>query len=205
MFCKNCGANIPDGSRFCPECGTSFEAEQAANAEPQYQEPSYQQPQYQQPVEPVQPQYAQPVQPVYAQPEQQPYQQPQYQQTPYQQPYQQPATAPDGKPLRGNGFAITGLVLAILTVFLCWIPFFGPLLGIAAVIFSALGIRTQLKAMGITALVISILFLIVGVFITVITIIAMQYATSWLDSSGYNLNDIFRFFEQFGDSGSYYR
>ncbi|MBQ7248320.1 MAG: zinc-ribbon domain-containing protein [Lachnospiraceae bacterium] len=182
MFCKNCGANIPDGSRFCPECGTSFEAEQAANAEPQYQEPSYQQPQYQQPQ----------------------YQQPQYQQ-PYQPQYQQTATAPDGKPLRGNGFAITGLVLAILTVFLCWIPFFGPLLGIAAVIFSALGIRTQLKAMGITALVISILFLIVGVFITVITIIAMQYATSWLDSSGYNLNDFFRFFEQFGDSGNYFR
>ena len=22
MFCKNCGAQIPDGARFCPECGT---------------------------------------------------------------------------------------------------------------------------------------------------------------------------------------
>ncbi len=24
MYCSNCGKQIPDGSRFCPECGTSI-------------------------------------------------------------------------------------------------------------------------------------------------------------------------------------
>lgn len=24
MFCRNCGAEVPDGSRFCPECGSSL-------------------------------------------------------------------------------------------------------------------------------------------------------------------------------------
>lgn len=29
MFCPNCGTNNPDGSKFCSECGTVFEAEAA--------------------------------------------------------------------------------------------------------------------------------------------------------------------------------
>lgn len=96
MFCKNCGAEIPDGSAFCGNCGMK------ASAEPVQQEPVNQyaspdpqayraeptsvdapcacveskpepQPQYTQP-EPqpqyTQPQYAQPEpQPQYAQPE----------------------------------------------------------------------------------------------------------------------------------------
>lgn len=92
MFCKNCGAEIPDGSAFCGNCGMK------ASAEPVQQEPVNQyaspdpqayraeptsvdapcacveskpepQPQYTQP-EP-QPQYTQPqyTQPQYAQPE----------------------------------------------------------------------------------------------------------------------------------------
>lgn len=24
MFCRNCGAEVPDGSRFCPECGSGL-------------------------------------------------------------------------------------------------------------------------------------------------------------------------------------
>ena len=97
MFCKNCGAEIPDGSAFCGNCGMK------ASAEPVQQEPVNQyaspdpqayraeptsvdapcacveskpepQPQYTQP-EP-QPQYTQPQ---YTQPEPQPqYTQPQY-------------------------------------------------------------------------------------------------------------------------------
>lgn len=97
MFCKNCGAEIPDGSAFCGNCGMK------ASAEPVQQEPVNQyaspdpqayraeptsvdapcacveskpepQPQYVQP-EP-QPQYTQPQ---YTQPEPQPqYTQPQY-------------------------------------------------------------------------------------------------------------------------------
>lgn len=92
MFCKNCGAEIPDGSAFCGNCGMKASAEpvqqepvnqyaspdpQAYRAEPTSvdapracveskpePQPQYTQPQYAQP-EP-QPQYAQPQ---YAQPE----------------------------------------------------------------------------------------------------------------------------------------
>ena len=97
MFCKNCGAEIPDGSAFCGNCGMKVSAE-PVQQEPvnQYASPDLQayraeptsvdapcacveskpepQPQYTQP-EP-QPQYTQPQ---YTQPEPQPqYTQPQY-------------------------------------------------------------------------------------------------------------------------------
>ena len=35
MFCENCGAQIEDGSMFCPECGTRLNAEPAP-AQPNY-------------------------------------------------------------------------------------------------------------------------------------------------------------------------
>ena len=57
MYCKNCGAQLPDNAVFCTECG----AQQAA---PQPQPQPQPQPTYQQPQQPV---YQQPV-----------YQQPQY-------------------------------------------------------------------------------------------------------------------------------
>ena len=60
MFCPNCGAQIPDGTKFCTSCGASLEAAQQPQQQPQYQQP---QQQYQQP--------------------------PQYQQSQYQQQYQQ--------------------------------------------------------------------------------------------------------------------
>ena len=100
MFCKNCGAEIPDGSAFCGNCGMK------ASAEPVQQEPVNQ---YASPdpqayrAEPTsvdapcacveskpepQPQYAQPEpQPQYAQPQYtQPEPQPQYTQPQYAQP-----------------------------------------------------------------------------------------------------------------------
>lgn len=36
MYCRNCGKEIPEGTRFCPDCGTSTGA---APAQPQYQQP----------------------------------------------------------------------------------------------------------------------------------------------------------------------
>ena len=65
MFCRNCGAQIPDDSRFCPTCGTPMAAAPSPQgyAQPQVSQPVYQQPAYQQPV------YQQPMQqPVYQQP-----------------------------------------------------------------------------------------------------------------------------------------
>ncbi len=83
MFCKNCGAEIPDGSAFCGNCGMKVSADpdlQAYRAEPTSvdapcvcveskpePQPQYTQPQYAQPEPPQynsQPVYnAQPIQP----------------------------------------------------------------------------------------------------------------------------------------------
>lgn len=34
MTCTNCGSNIPDGSKFCPTCGTPAPAQQQNNTKP---------------------------------------------------------------------------------------------------------------------------------------------------------------------------
>lgn len=89
MYCNNCGAQIPDGSPFCPSCGAQQTQQQAQQGyqQPQqgYQQP-YQQQGYQQPYQ--QQAYQQPYQ-------QQGYQQP-YQQQGYQQPYGQPGMPQQG-------------------------------------------------------------------------------------------------------------
>lgn len=51
MYCKNCGAEIADGSAFCTECGAPVQKEEPIQQEPIQQEPIQQ--------EPVQPQYVQ--------------------------------------------------------------------------------------------------------------------------------------------------
>lgn len=35
MFCSHCGAVIPDGSQFCPQCGGSCAEPQAPVAQPE--------------------------------------------------------------------------------------------------------------------------------------------------------------------------
>lgn len=42
MFCNNCGANIPDGSSFCPNCGTRFGQPNMGYQQPNmgYQQPN---------------------------------------------------------------------------------------------------------------------------------------------------------------------
>lgn len=42
-FCKNCGANIPDGAGFCSSCGTPVDAQQTVNPQPQQYQNTYQQ------------------------------------------------------------------------------------------------------------------------------------------------------------------
>lgn len=90
MFCRNCGKEISEGTRFCNYCGTPQEV---------LQEPAPQTP----PVQQVPPQ--QPYQPPYQQGYQQPYQQP------YGQPYQQP---PQPAPRKKN--PLTMVIAAVVAV-----------------------------------------------------------------------------------------
>jgi TM2 domain-containing membrane protein YozV len=43
MFCKQCGAQMPDGSKFCPACGA---VAQGPGAQPPQQPPPYARPAY---------------------------------------------------------------------------------------------------------------------------------------------------------------
>lgn len=95
MNCKNCNAPIPEGFRFCTNCGTPVEqptVQQPVNEQPA--QPVYAAP----PVEPQQPE--QPQQPAY----QPPVQQQSYQQMP-QQPVQQQGYYP---PAQQNQFGAQG-------------------------------------------------------------------------------------------------
>lgn len=133
MFCKNCGAEIPEGSAFCGNCGMKVPAEPV-------QEPVNQQ--YQQPEEPQQPQqpeapqdtyqsYQQPQQPETPQDTYQSYQQPQYAQQPdYNAQPVQPADIPN---------PTLWIVLNILMIIVgccCSIP---GILGIIGLVFAIQG------------------------------------------------------------------
>lgn len=117
MFCKNCGAEIPEGSAFCGNCGMKVPAEPV-------QEPVNQQ--YQQPEEPQQPQQPEAPQDTY-----QSYQQPQYAQQPvYNAQPDQPADIPN---------PTLWIVLNILMIIVgccCSIP---GILGIIGLVFAIQG------------------------------------------------------------------
>ena len=154
MFCKNCGAEIPDGSAFCGNCGMK------ASAEPVQQEPVNQ---YASPdpqayrAEPTsvdapracveskpepQPQYAQPepqpqyTQPQYAQPEPQPqYTQPQYAQPEPPQYNSQPVYNAQPVPPAAPVSATLWIILNILML-LCGCCTINGILGLIGLIFA---------------------------------------------------------------------
>ena len=154
MFCKNCGAEIPDGSAFCGNCGMKASAE-PVQQEPvnQYSSPDPQayraeptsvdapracveskpepQPQYTQP-EP-QPQYTQPQ---YAQPEPQPqYTQPQYAQPEPPQYNSQPVYNAQPVPPAAPVSATLWIILNILML-LCGCCTVNGILGLIGLIFA---------------------------------------------------------------------
>ena len=59
-----------------------------------------------------------------------------------------------------NGMGIAGFVLALLALFLGWIPVLGWILWVLGLIFSAVGMSKQPKGLAIAGLVISLLGLI---------------------------------------------
>ena len=107
-FCTNCGAQIPDGMKFCPECGQKLAAEQTAPVQQSYEPPvqqSYEPPVQQSYEPPVQQTYEPPVQQTYEPPVQQTYEPP-VQQTyepPVQQTYEAPAQSGSYTPPTQSG------------------------------------------------------------------------------------------------------
>ena len=78
-----------------------------------------------------------------------------------------PNVAPAPPQQGGNGLAVAGLVLGILSLVLFWIPFLGILLGILGLIFGGIGIGRankvgKGKGMAIAGLVMGILGILIG-------------------------------------------
>ena len=68
-----------------------------------------------------------------------------------------PPAAPAAPPAK-VGFGVTALVLGIIAIFLCWIPLFGLILPILALVFGGIGIYLQNgKGMAVAGLVLGII------------------------------------------------
>jgi hypothetical protein len=111
---------------------------------------------------------------------------------------------PGGQPKPGHsGLSITALVIAVVVVFICWIPFIGPLaalvalgLGIAAWITSKKADRPV--ALGITATVLSILTFLAGIAITIVLVVFIDEVSDeyeYCDSITNNQEDLDRCLE----------
>lgn len=105
----------------------------------------------------------------------QPYGQPS---PPYaQQNYGQPVRAVvyDTMPAKNNNVAIAGLILGILSILGCWIPFWNLILSIAGIICSAIGLshKGQTNGMAVGGLITSIVGLLLSLFMCFIYFIAM--------------------------------
>lgn len=96
------------------------------------------------------------------------------------QPYGQQNVFPSGRavvydtmPMRNNNVSIAGLIIGIFALLGCWVPIWNLVLSIAGIICSAIGLshKGQSNGMAIGGLVMSIIALLLGIFITVIYLI----------------------------------
>ncbi|MDR1561672.1 MAG: TMEM43 family protein [Dysgonamonadaceae bacterium] len=64
------------------------------------------------------------------------------------------------QPPKSNGVGTAGFVLALITVFICWIPFLSWILWILGLVLSFVGVFKQPNGLAIAGLVISLIWLI---------------------------------------------
>ena len=93
---------------------------------------------------------------------------PLHQPQPYQPPQPQPAPAQG----QTDGLAVAGMVLGIVALLFCWVPFLNIVLAILAIVFSIVGMARGIsRGMAIAGLVLGLISaaLIAAFFISVIT------------------------------------
>ena len=154
--CPFCGQVINAAAIKCKYCGKWLENPQEAQPEGQTRQ--------QTPPPPPPPQQNwQQQQPNYAQ-----QQQPNYNQQPPQQNYQQPPqqTYYVEQPRKSNGLGVAGFILAIIGLFLGWIPVIGWVIWFLGLLFSFIGIFKAPRGLAIAGLIISLLGLLVIVGFT---------------------------------------
>jgi uncharacterized membrane protein len=92
--------------------------------------------------------------------------------------YPPPSEEWRNSPYRPNGFAVSALVLGILSVVLLWVPVVGMLLAVLAIIFGAIGHskyrrypNIEGRGMSITGVVLGIVSIVIYVIIIVAVIL----------------------------------
>lgn len=99
-------------------------------------------------------------------------------QEPVQQPAQkevQPTFVIQQAPAASNAMGTAGFIIALVTIFLFWIPVLGWILWLLGLIFSGIGVTRKPKGLAIAGLVISLiglilLIVIIGLFATAVAL-----------------------------------
>ena len=72
-----------------------------------------------------------------------------------------------------NGFAVAALVLGIISIVLCFIPFLSGIIAILAIVFGIIALKSARRGMAIAGLVTGILGLLLGILIFAMVFIAL--------------------------------
>lgn len=101
------------------------------------------------------------------------------------------APAPQQPQQQGNGLAVAGMVLGIISIVLCWVPFLDQILALLAIIFGAIGMGKANKIGGTgkgfatAGLVMGIIAMILGIAIIVMAMTAARHSYSYSRYGGY--------------------
>lgn len=140
MYCNSCGNFIPDGQKFCVNCGS-----------PAPQIPVQQQAQPVQPVQQVQP-FEPVIQPI----------------APIEPIFDAPANGSSLTGPKGNGIALAGMLMAIASILLFWFPLVGAGIGVVALVLSIVGVtrKNRSKGKAIAGIIIAVIGILLGALLT---------------------------------------
>lgn len=143
MFCIHCGKKLPDDARVCDACGTPVRPEYGS-AEGDARSEGYR--------------------------DGYDYGRPEGSGSAYD--YGRPGGY-SGGPERGGGTAIAALVLGVLSAVSCCLPYFSIPLSLAGIVCGALGLKSSRRSMAVAALIVSIVFLVLGVAYLIFLVTAL--------------------------------
>ena len=178
MYCTNCGQRLADDAKHCPNCGVQIIRDGAAQntgtgAQPEYDQYGYRKDDYQRDT----------------------YQE-KYYRDQYSQYYDQTASKPQNS--KADGYALTGLILGIVSAVCCCVPYIGVPCSILGIIFSVKGLHAPTRSsMATVGLVLSIIFTVCNVIALVSFIISLANADTWasiMEAEGFDFEEFFDWF-----------
>jgi small-conductance mechanosensitive channel len=108
------------------------------------------------------------------------------------------AYTPGPQQPQGNGMAVAGLVLGIIGLLLCWIPFFGWILALLGIVFGALGMSKAKKiggagnGMAVAGLILGVVAMLAGIVVFVLAMMATRALENELERELHRSRDRYR-------------